>query len=207
MGIFVVSIIGNVIPFFPIPYLAAVYFYATLLPHADPFLVGIVSSAGATLGKVAIFYSSRLVGKAFLSKETMERYERLGKLIGNYGALGVFILAATPSPDDVVIVPLGLMNYSFPKFLIGVLAGKIVISVITASAGVVIRIVGGDIITSFLLAIVLFVLIMVVLYLLDWEAILGTLGEKGVRGLVEHIRSEGFSAFMLRKSTKSKEMP
>lgn len=204
LGIFIVSIIGNLVPFFPIPYLAAVYFYASLMPQVNPFLVGVVSGSGAAVGKLFIFYSSKLARGLFLSRETARRYEKLGKLIGNYGALGVFIFAATPSPDDVVIVPLGLMNYSFPKFFIGVLAGKIVISIATAGTGAVIRHIGGDLMTSFLLALAFFIVVMIVLYLFDWEEILATLGESGLRGIFDRVRSEGLSAFMVQKKRKQR---
>lgn len=203
LGIFVVSIIGNLVPFFPIPYLAAVYFYASLVPSANPFLVGVVSGVGATLGKVVIFFSSKLSRKIFLSEEDARRYEKLGKLIGNYGALGVFIFAATPSPDDVIIIPLGLMNYSLPKFIVGVLAGKILISIATAGAGVVIRCVVGELVTSFLAALLLFVIVMIILYLFDWEKILTVLGEAGVRGLVNQVKTEGLHSFMVQRGRRA----
>ncbi len=198
-GIFVVSIIGNIVPFMPVPYLAAVYFYASLVPGVNPLLAGVVSGLGATVGKLAIFLAARFSRGAVLSEDSARRYERLGKVIGNYGAIGVFLFAATPSPDDAVIIPLGLMNYSLTKFLAGLLAGKIVISIAVAFAGSVMGHLEEDPLIGFAVAIVAFVVAMILLSLIDWEEILVTLGEGGVRGLISRIRSEGVGAFVIRK--------
>ncbi len=201
LGIFVISILGNLIPLFPIPYLAVVYFYGALIPGANPFTIGTVSGLGAALGKMIIFLSSKYSRRVVLSEETAERYEKLGRIVGNYGALGVFLFAATPSPDDAVIIPLGLMNYSSAKFFVAVLLGKIVVSTATVTAGILVSHLGVDIVEGFLYSLVLFIAVMVIMYYIDWEKVLATIGEEGFSGFLKKVRAEGLSQFLVRKTS------
>jgi membrane protein DedA with SNARE-associated domain len=55
----------------------------------------------------------------------MKPFERLVK---KYGAAAAFIAAATPIPDDLIYVPLGLAKYNPLRFFISTLVGKIVLS-------------------------------------------------------------------------------
>ena len=54
----------------------------------------------------------------------MRPFERLVK---RYGAGAAFFAAATPIPDDLVYVPLGLAKYNPKRFFIATLSGKIVL--------------------------------------------------------------------------------
>jgi hypothetical protein len=51
--------------------------------------------------------------------------------LSKYGWLGAFIAAATPVPDDVVYITLGLAKYSPFRFATAVFAGKMVLKEIT----------------------------------------------------------------------------
>ena len=55
----------------------------------------------------------------------MRPFERLVK---KYGAAAAFVAAATPIPDDIIFVPLGLAKYNPKRFFVSTLAGKIVLS-------------------------------------------------------------------------------
>ena len=55
----------------------------------------------------------------------MRPFERLVK---RYGAAAAFVAAATPIPDDLIYVPLGLAKYNPKRFFIATLTGKIVLS-------------------------------------------------------------------------------
>jgi membrane protein DedA with SNARE-associated domain len=57
----------------------------------------------------------------------MRPFERL---IKKYGAAAAFFAAATPMPDDLIYVPLGLAKYNPKRFIVATLAGKIVLSYI-----------------------------------------------------------------------------
>ena len=56
------------------------------------------------------------------------RMRPLQKLVSRYGWLAAFIAAATPIPDDLVYIPLGLSKYNPLRFLLATFAGKIVLS-------------------------------------------------------------------------------
>jgi membrane protein DedA with SNARE-associated domain len=48
----------------------------------------------------------------------------LQRLLGRYGAIGAFIAAVSPIPDDIVYIPLGLAKYNPLKFAIATFLGK-----------------------------------------------------------------------------------
>jgi len=198
LGIFVVSILGNLIPFVPIPYLAAVYLFTLKHPWANPLLVGAVSGLGGALGKMLVYFMGR-GARALLSESSAQRYERLGKLLRNYGALAAFVISATPSPDDVIVLPLGLMKYDAAKVFLGLLAGKIFISTLTAYTGcLVAAITGYELIVETAASVALFAVVILLLVYVNWEGILEELGERGVKGLLTRARREG-AAFLLRR--------
>jgi membrane protein DedA with SNARE-associated domain len=52
----------------------------------------------------------------------------LQRLVSKYGWPGAFVAAATPIPDDIVYIPLGLAKYSPWKFATATFAGKVVMN-------------------------------------------------------------------------------
>jgi len=71
----------------------------------------------------------RIIGKA--SRKRMRPFERLVK---RYGAGAAFFAAATPMPDDLIYVPLGLAKYNPKRFFIATLTGKLVLSYVIVFA-------------------------------------------------------------------------
>jgi len=49
------------------------------------------------------------------------------KLVKRYGGSAAFVAAATPIPDDLVYIPLGLAKYNPKRFFVATLSGKIVL--------------------------------------------------------------------------------
>jgi len=49
------------------------------------------------------------------------------KLVKRYGGSAAFVAAATPIPDDLVYIPLGLAKYNPKRFFVATLLGKIVL--------------------------------------------------------------------------------
>ncbi|RLE61094.1 MAG: hypothetical protein DRJ35_01410 [Thermoprotei archaeon] len=203
LGIFVVSVVGNLIPFIPIPYLVAVYLYAAYIPGSNPFLVGVVSGIGGGVGKLAVYYLSR-GASVFISDKSKKKLEKMREILGNYGALAVFLFAATPSPDDVIIALLGLMKYNVLKFFVSITAGKILISVLTAYTGrIVVETLGREKFwESVVVSIVIFVIVMLVVTFINWEKILEILGTKGWKGLLEEINKKGLRKILFENNKK-----
>jgi membrane protein DedA with SNARE-associated domain len=130
LGLFAFSFFGSVIIFLPVPYffvLAAM----SLDPVFDPNLLALSSATGAAAGKMVVFYGS-YYGRRILKDETRRRMRPLEKLVSRYGWLAAFIAAATPIPDDLVYIPLGLSKYNPALFFGATFGGKIVLSEIVA---------------------------------------------------------------------------
>lgn len=126
IGLFTVSFVGSIIPFVPVPFLI----YVTIMsvdPIYDPHLLALSTALGATIGKIIIFYVS-YYGRKVLSKESKRKMLPLQRVVSRYGWPAAFIAAATPVPDDLVYIPLGLAKYNPLYFLLATLSGKIVIS-------------------------------------------------------------------------------
>ena len=188
-GIFIVSVIGNVIPFIPIPYLAVVFFYSALIPYSNPLLIGLVSGLGGGVGKLIIYVMSMGASK-LLPQEKVRRLEALKRLLGNYGALAVFLFAVTPSPDDIVIALLGMMHYSVVKFFAAVTLGKVVISLATAYFGRALGFLILDRMSVYavVVSIVIFLILTWLILTIDWEEVAEIVGREGWRGLLKIVK-------------------
>ena len=128
-GILLISFVGSIIIFIPIPYFP-VLVAAAFDKHLDPHIISLSSAIGSVAGKMIIFYAS-YYGRKILNTSTKKRMFPLHRLLSKYGWLGAFIAAATPVPDDVVYITLGLAKYSPFRFATAVFAGKMVLKEIT----------------------------------------------------------------------------
>ena len=129
LGILLISFVGSIIIFIPIPYFP-VLVAAAFDKHLDPHIISLSSAIGSVAGKMIIFYAS-YYGRKILNSSTKKRMFPLHKLLSKYGWLGAFIAAATPVPDDVVYITLGLAKYKPFRFATAVFAGKMVLKEIT----------------------------------------------------------------------------
>jgi membrane protein DedA with SNARE-associated domain len=121
-----VNFFGSLVPFVPLP---GFLLLATMSvgDQYDLHILAIVSAITATAAKQIIFYlSSR--GRSMINEKTRKRMRPFERLIKKYGAAAAFFAAATPIPDDLVYVPLGLAKYNPKRFFIATLTGKIVLS-------------------------------------------------------------------------------
>lgn len=131
VGAFVISFLGNLLIFVPIPYLLLIFGMGSFL---DPLLLGVVGGFGATIAKTVI-YMIGAAGRRFLSSERRNKLEYAQPLLGKYGSLAVFFFALSPLPDDVLYVPMGMMRYNLISFFISCLLGKIILTIIVALPG------------------------------------------------------------------------
>jgi membrane protein YqaA with SNARE-associated domain len=124
----VISVLGSAIPFVPLPYLAVV---VLLSGTYDPLLLGLVAGAGGALGKVTSYLLGR-AGYLVVGNKTRRSLNALHDVLVKYGMLGVFVFSATPLPDDVYVIPMGIVRLPFLRFFVANLAGKVLLSVAVA---------------------------------------------------------------------------
>lgn len=136
LGILLVSFVGSIIVFVPVPYFP-ILIAAVFNIHLDPNLISLSSAVGITMAKVIIFYVS-YYGNRILNSRTKERILPLQKLLSRYGWLGAFLAALTPIPDDLVYIPLGLAKYSALKFASAVILGKFLLNEVIVWGAVII---------------------------------------------------------------------
>jgi len=126
LGILLISFVGSIIVFVPIPYFP-VLITAAFNENLNPTLIALSSAIGAVIAKLIIFYAS-YYGRNMLSSKIKGKMIPLQRLLGRYGAIGAFIAAVSPIPDDIVYIPLGLAKYSPWKFAIATFLGKFVLN-------------------------------------------------------------------------------
>ena len=182
LGLGLVNFFGSLIPFIPLPG----FLLLASMSVGDQFnihLLVLISALTATIAKQIIFYIS-YEGRHILNEKTRKRMRPFERLVKRYGAAAAFFAAATPIPDDLVYVPLGLAKYNPKRFFIATLTGKIVLSyaIVLISHNL-----GASLIDPFLehvtdvttvyIGIIIFGAMMtgvvVLLLRLDWQKILG----------------------------------
>jgi len=125
LGLTIVSFFGSLIPFVPIPSFVLV---ATMAvgEQFDIHVLVIIAALTSTAAKQIIFYVS-YGGRKIISEKTKKRMLPFQKLVKRYGGSAAFVAAATPIPDDLVYIPLGLAKYNPKRFFVATLLGKFVL--------------------------------------------------------------------------------
>ena len=125
LGLTIVSFFGSLIPFVPIPSFVLV---ATMAvgEQFDIHVLVLIAAVTSTAAKQIIFYAS-YGGRKIISEKTKKRMMPFQKLVKRYGGSAAFVSAATPIPDDLVYIPLGLAKYNPKRFFVATLLGKLVL--------------------------------------------------------------------------------
>ena len=177
-----VNFFGSLIPFVPLP---GFLLLATMSVgnEYDLHVLALVSAITATVAKQMIFFVS-FSGRKIMNAKTRKRMRPFERLVKKYGAAAAFVAAATPMPDDIIFIPLGLAKYNPKRFFVATLTGKIVLSYIIVFIS---HYIGLSFIEPFLeniddatpvyIGIIVFGAIMtaiiVLLLKLDWQRIMG----------------------------------
>lgn len=132
---FLVAGLSNSTIIFPFPYTV----YLVLLGSVgfNPWMLGFVAGIGAAIGETTSYFTGRF-GRVLLNNEKKKNIEFLRQLISEKHwrvALFLFLLGATPIPDDVFLLPLGLLKYSFWRAVWPMALGKVVLTYIFAAGG------------------------------------------------------------------------
>jgi membrane protein YqaA with SNARE-associated domain len=174
-GIFLISLLGALSIFFPLPYTVVIF---TLGAYFDPILIAVVAGVGAATGELS-GYLLGLYGRKLISPQRKKKMEFMLKVFNRFGPLTIFVFALTPLPDDLLFIPLGMLRYDIVRAIIPALAGKICMNFIVAYSGrYAVGIIkdifgeGSDWVAALfgtLLAIGLFIIVMIVMFKVDWE--------------------------------------
>ncbi len=123
-----VNFFGSLIPFVPLP---GFLLLATMSVgnQYDLHVLALLSAITATVAKQIIFFVS-FGGRKIMNENTRKRMRPFERLVKRYGAAAAFVAAATPMPDDIIFIPLGLAKYNPKRFFVATLTGKIVLSYI-----------------------------------------------------------------------------
>jgi membrane protein YqaA with SNARE-associated domain len=130
-GAFLISIFGNFTIFFPVPFTITVYAFGATL---NPLLLGLVCGIGSTVGEFSA-YLIGMGGRKVIEGRYEERLESAKRLIQRYGATIIFLFALLPLPDDVILIPLGVLRYDLKKALGAMFLGKTIMLTFVAYAG------------------------------------------------------------------------
>jgi len=125
LGLSLISFFGSLIPFVPVPS----FLLLATMAVGDQFNIHILALSSAlfsTVAKQIIFYVS-YGGRKIIGEKSRQRMKPFQRLVKRYGAVAAFVAAATPIPDDLVYVPLGLAKYNPKRFFVATLSGKIIL--------------------------------------------------------------------------------
>jgi membrane protein YqaA with SNARE-associated domain len=143
VGLFIICFAINMIPFLSPSNMvlagAAVLTFSILGPVGitEAVLIGIIVAITATLAKLIHFYVIR-GSRVILSEARLKSLDSEKERVEKWGALALFIAAASPVPDDPLIVYVGLTKYNTVKFLISYFTGKVTVTL----AGAIIALFG-----------------------------------------------------------------
>jgi membrane protein YqaA with SNARE-associated domain len=130
-GAFAISLFGNFTIFFPVPYILTVYAFGATL---NPVLLGLVCGAGSTVGEFSAYLIGR-GGRRVVDERYGERLETAKILVQRYGMAVIFLFAILPLPDDLILIPLGMLRYSLKKAMTAMFLGKTIMCTAVAYAG------------------------------------------------------------------------
>lgn len=121
LGVFLLSVVGNASVLLPVPSLASAVVGGALL---NPFIVGLVSSFGATIGEMTGYIAGR-AGRVAVGE--MKQFQKMRKKVATQGLWGIAVLAAVPNPlFDMAGIVAGMMRIPLKQFFLAVWVGLFV---------------------------------------------------------------------------------
>lgn len=136
---FLICVGGNSTVLIVIPYTLVIYYLCIQNPEIWIW-ISLISGIGAALGEIVSYYIGRLIGgaKKVQESEIGEKFHRMKLQFEHnpkFVPIFVFLFALTPLPDDVILVPLGMMKYDYKKTIIPSVIGKTMLTSIICFLG------------------------------------------------------------------------
>lgn len=132
LGIMLINFLSSATIFFPAPAIATVVAGGALY---SPLSVAVVSSFGATLGEVVGFLLGHS-GKNLFYKKHHTTFLIVKDVFHTFGGILIFLFAFIPNPFfDAVGILAGFFHYPLMRFLLLILAARIIRNFFLASFG------------------------------------------------------------------------
>ena len=137
VGAFVISILGGATIIIPVPMLAVVFALGKVMEFT--WLVGISAALGELVGALTIYMTGHGAGKAISSSKhgrIQRAYERMLGLMERRGPIVLFIVASVVNPFFYpAALAAGALRFGLKKYILIVLAGKIIKCMTVVYAG------------------------------------------------------------------------
>jgi len=133
IGVLIGSFLVNLIPFAG-PSNLFIASTAALTVAADPFTIGFLVALGATMAKSIHYIVTFFIGK-HIGEKRRRAIDANAQKIKRWAFPLLYIAAASPIPDEPVVIPLGLMKYNPAKFFTAYFLGKVTITIVGAFLG------------------------------------------------------------------------
>ena len=128
-GVFFLSFLASVSLVLPVPGLVSLCGVSLLL---NPLALGLLAAVAETLGEIS-GYAIGYGGSTVVERRTI--YQKIRGWMERRGVLVIFIVSAIPNPIfDLVGIAAGGVRFPITRFLVTVLAGKIIKCVVVAYA-------------------------------------------------------------------------
>jgi membrane protein YqaA with SNARE-associated domain len=183
LGIFLISLIGAMSIFVPIPYTIVIFILGGVQDTFgnwlfDPLWIAVAAGIGSAIGEFS-GYLLGVGGRKVIGGRYKKRMDFITKLFKKYGSVAIFVFALTPLPDDLLFIPLGVMRYSLLRAFVPALLGKFFSNLIIAYSGrlsldIVKSIFGVEgegmsLLIGTIIGIILLIIVIVIMFKFDWE--------------------------------------
>lgn len=192
--VFIVSFIGNSIPYAAVPYYLLLIYYSH--GYRDPLslvFIAIASGVGSTLGKMVIYLIGRGISR-IISEESRKNVEAFGILMKRWGFLFVLLATSTPLPDDVILIPMAFTGYSIYLYFLATLLGKTLASLIIVFFGrgfsAAVEDVGLPQYLQIPLLLGISIVFMIIIMKIDWIGVVREYQAGGLRGAITKISQD-----------------
>lgn len=139
-GTFLACLLGSAsvvveVPFAGVPFVLGGLRDGLIGPFLfDPWLIGILSGIGATIGDMTS-YVLGYAGRRLVDESSSKGFSRFIEDHPRATPLAIFILAATPLPLDPAVVSLGVARYSWWKLFWPCMIGEVIFLTLVSWAG------------------------------------------------------------------------
>ncbi|MEM2134105.1 MAG: VTT domain-containing protein [Candidatus Freyarchaeota archaeon] len=212
-AVLLVSIIGNLTIILPVPYVIFLWFLMLFRPWTNALIIGLCAGLGAAIGETSAWLIGRGGQELIKDSSYGQRLVRYGNIIERgWGFPFIVLFAATPLPDDMLMLALGLVDYSYIKAIIATIIGKVIMCSLIAYGAQALSNVeffgktilewfsGETGLTTMIASIAVLVIIFLALIYVDWEKLCGRIRRIGKQKKVEQEKNGNNTNYFYSKS-------